>query len=172
MATRQSGMKESTTNKLIRLWSVHPPAFRLDDPNQVCDPTLGGYWSDKGFQFRDRYRIMLTELQCRMETTQFIWTWRGLEECFASTVTDEIYWQIDLPPSQILACYDSPAWNDMLYNGTNRWDEVLVPMQDPTPKNVWFLLRWPILPPATVTCLGRPKETGVYLSRESFERHC
>ncbi len=134
----------------MKLWTYHPSTFRLDDPEARIDPTKGLYWNDT----TTRYRDVLPRLQVLLGTDQFLWccTTKG---CFIrpSKEIDLVEWELDVPPSEILAFYSVPVWEDIVHGRSEAWDNLVIKNVQAANKDVDAFVRFP-LKAGTLKCLG------------------
>lgn len=139
----------------MKLWSLHPKAFRLDVPNLRLDHTKGGYWNNES-SYRDNYRKALPELHRRLGTDQLLWSF-ALETDFRYFKEwNQMKWLMDVPDDRVVF-YRDDEWHKILYNGQDRWEDLIV---DVTPEvavnfNIEALVKGPFNP-SWFTCLGEP----------------
>jgi len=139
----------------MQLWTHHPSAYRIDAPDLKVYPKRGQYWKMRENRFR--YHEMASRLWKLLGTDQLLWccTVRG-EFKRPTEDMDLVEWEINAPPSTILAYISSPVWEDLIWTRTDDWSGLILkhaPLLGN--KDIHGLVTVP-LPPGGVKCHGSP----------------
>lgn len=138
----------------MKLWTHHPSNFRIDDVTARIDATKGVYWKNNTLKYREALR----RLQERLGTDQFLWccTVRGLFVRTAEDI-DLVEWELDVPLSEVLGFYSSPAWEEVIQGQEEAWDRLFLDRLSKeagtASKEVDAWVRFP-LKSGTAKCLG------------------
>ena len=127
------------------VWTYHPQAFRLTDPNLVIDPTKGEIWNFGAPDRIQRYRRYLPMLQNKLGTKQFLWC--CLEPGQFIRVTpkiDIVEWELNVPDSHVLSLYREDVWEDLYYGRAEEWDKLLIDGLDHAEEKAGALIKVPI----------------------------
>jgi hypothetical protein len=139
----------------MRLWTYHPPDFRLDDPGCAgIDPSRGPYWNDATLP---GYKSALTALQALLRIDHsplWCYTCAG---CWSRHLPDpsRVEWLLDVPAVQVLAFVREPLWDAILQGrGGDLRDAVFTAAPERLDANTTALVRFPLLPECRLTRRG------------------
>ena len=108
----------------MRLWTYHPPNYRIDDPGLIINPKLGPYWNEPLTPF---YKKVLPRLHKMLSTDQFIWcctvpnAWLPLE---GRPLWE---WELSVPDSQIVGFIQEPIWDALVKGSRDVLEKVVLP---------------------------------------------
>src|SRR5438034_1594324 len=109
----------------MQLWTHHPSSFRIDALVLPIDPRRGQHWNYQAKNFR--YRGVAPMLWELVGTDQFLWccTLRGM--FVRPTEEDDLVeWEINAPPSKIIAYISSPVWENLVWSKSDSWDGLII----------------------------------------------
>jgi hypothetical protein len=140
----------------MQLWTHHPSTFRLDLPDLKLDPKRGSYWRIKDESFR--YRELAPRLWEMIGTDQFVWCCTIRDWFMNSEDADLVEWEINSPPSRVLAFVRSPVWEALVWSKSDSWDGLFLDPPTEGREDVHALVTVPLV---GVICHGqlRPKLT-------------
>jgi len=106
----------------MKVWTHHPSAFRIDDPNVVIDWTLGTYW-----RTMPGYREALPILQRLLREDQFLWCCTKRGQFIRTTEDiDLVEWELTVNETDVLAYYHEPTWEELI-RSRGDWKSLLLP---------------------------------------------
>jgi hypothetical protein len=128
----------------IIVWTVQPTDFDLAQPVLEYDHTRGGYWNSELPDVRERYRRALPILIRHFGVKEILWCWSSLIGWLVLDCTKEVAWELDLPTSSVLGCFDAVLWGAVITLG-HPLDlaRVSLPLQCPFGERCEVLVRWP-----------------------------
>lgn len=137
----------------MRLWTYHPPDFRIDDlRSSPIDPTKGPYWNDRSLC----YRKALPRLCTMLGIDAFpLWCFTA-PDCWLLTSEARVEWELEVPEAEILGFIHSRVWDVILKSKSDDWQGVIVTERPVTPgQYVSAMVRFPLSPDWEVNRLGK-----------------
>jgi hypothetical protein len=147
----------------MQLWTHHPSVFRLDSPGLKVYPKRGHHWKLRREGYR--YPEIAAKLWEKVGTDQFIWccTIRGRFSRHSEDV-DLTEWEINAPPSTVLAFVSSPVWENLIWTRSESWEGLIIDRPSAGHSDIHALVAVPL---AGAICHGQLRPD---LTREQEEQ--
>lgn len=138
----------------MKLWTYHPPDFRIDDPELHNDPSRGRWWNDPALCYESSLRRL-----CEMIGTDDFPLWCLTLPDSRSFSTYEskwsIEWELDVPEGEILAFINARPWDSILRQESHDWDNVIIKEKPFSGhSDISAVTRLPLSPECAVICHG------------------